>query len=64
MGKAGELLANPALESFAVTDTVAPFRLDPDLVQRKLSVVSCVPLFAAAIRRMHAGGSLTELLLD
>lgn len=64
MEKAGELLSNPALDSLVVTDTVPPFRLDAELVKRKLTVISCVPLFAEAIRRMHTGGSLVELLQD
>jgi ribose-phosphate pyrophosphokinase len=62
--KAAELLANPALESVAITDTVPPFRLDAGLVKEKLHVVTCVPLVADAIRRMHANGSLTELVQD
>lgn len=61
---AGELLSNPDLESLAVTDTVPPFRLDAQLVKEKLRVISCAPLFAEAIRRMHTGGSLVELLQD
>ncbi|HSQ02954.1 MAG TPA: ribose-phosphate pyrophosphokinase [Burkholderiales bacterium] len=64
MGKAAELLANPELETLVVTDSVRPFRLDPELANRKLTVVSCVPLLAEAIRRMHTGGSLVELLGD
>ena len=64
MGKAAELLANPELETLVVTDSVRPFRLDPELASRKLTVVSCVPLLAEAIRRMHTGGSLVELLGD
>jgi ribose-phosphate pyrophosphokinase len=64
MGKAGELLSNQALEGLVVTDTVPPFRLERELVSKKLTVVSCVPLLAEAIRRMHTGGSLIELLQD
>ena len=62
--KAAELLANSALESIVVTDTVPPFRLDAALVKEKLRVVSCALLIADAIRRMHTNGSLTELLQD
>lgn len=64
VGKAGELLADPNLKSLVVTDSVPPFRLDPALVKQKLCVLSCVPYFAEAIRRLHAGGSLVELLQD
>jgi ribose-phosphate pyrophosphokinase len=58
---AGELLAEPSLEQLVVTDTVPPFRLDAAF-QKKLRVVSVAPLFAEAIRRIHAGGSLVELM--
>ena len=62
--QAGERLANPALDSIAVTDTVPPFQLDPAAVAKKLRVVSCATLFAEAIRRMHTGGSIAELLQE
>ena len=61
--KAGALLSDPALEMLVVTDSVAAFRLEP-AARDKLEVVSCVRLLAEAIRRMHQGGSLTELLQD
>ena len=61
--KAAALLSNPALASLLVTDTVPPFRLEPQ-ARAKLGVVSSIPLFAQAIRRMHEGGSLVELLQD
>ncbi len=64
LGKAGELLSNPDLESLAVTDSVPPFRLEPRLVSQKLRTVKCAPLFAEAIRRMHTGESVLELLQD
>ncbi len=59
--KAGELLRNPVLEQLVVTDTVPPFRLDAAAL-KKLRIVSVAPLFAEAIRRIHAGGSLVELM--
>jgi ribose-phosphate pyrophosphokinase len=58
--KAGELLGNPVLEQLVVTDTVPPFRLGA-AAREKLRIVSVAPLFAEAIRRIHAGGSLVEL---
>ncbi len=61
--KAAALLSDPALTQLAVTDTVPPFRLDAD-ARGKLAVIRSAPLFAEAIRRIHAGGSLTELLAD
>jgi ribose-phosphate pyrophosphokinase len=43
-----------------VTDTVPPFRLGAE-AREKLRIVSVAPLFAEAIRRIHAGGSLVDL---
>lgn len=62
MGQAGQLLADPALGELVVTDTVPPLRLDPAVASAKLTVLSVAPLFAEAIRRMHTGGSIVELL--
>jgi ribose-phosphate pyrophosphokinase len=60
--KATETLSNPVLEKIVVTNTVPPFRLPSDLVHRKLTVLDASPLFAEAIRRIHSGGSIVELL--
>jgi len=61
--KAADLLTEPTLEQLIVTDTVPPFRLDA-AASAKLRIISVAPLFAEAIRRMHAGGSLAELVQD
>ena len=61
-GGANRLLSGAELDQVVVTDTIPPFRLDPELVRRKLKVVSVAPLFAEAIRRIHEGDSLVELL--
>lgn len=60
--KAGEVLADPALESVVVTDTIPPFRIGPGALKDKLVLLDSTPLFAEAIRRMHSNGSLTDLL--
>lgn len=60
--QADEALAEAALEEVIVTDTVAPFRLRSPAVREKLTVLDCAPLFAEAIRRMHEGGSIVDLL--
>lgn len=57
-------IAAPALEKLVVTDSVAPFRLGSGPAASKLVVLDSAPLFAEAIRRMHGGGSLVELLAD
>jgi ribose-phosphate pyrophosphokinase len=61
-GNAGEILAESALESIAVTNTIPPFRLHSTPVFHKLTVLDASALFAEAIRRMHSGGSIVDLL--
>lgn len=61
-GNANQALAAEAIASVAVTDTVPPFRLDPALAAKKLTVLSTAELFAQAIQRIHSGGSIVELL--
>jgi ribose-phosphate pyrophosphokinase len=60
--KAGETLSNAALDGIAVTNTIPPFRLQSDLARGKLTILDASPLFAEAIRRMHTGGSIVDLL--
>jgi ribose-phosphate pyrophosphokinase len=61
-GNANQTLSDPALEKIVVTNTIPPFRLDSNLVHRKVTVLDASPLFANAIRRMHSGESIVELL--
>ncbi len=62
LGPANELLTEPAVERIVVTDSVPPFRLQAKLAEQKLVVLESAPLVAEAIRRIHGGGSLVELL--
>lgn len=62
VGAANRLLSGTELDQVVVTDTIPPFRLDPELTRHKLTVLSAAPLFAETIRRIHTGGSLAELL--
>jgi ribose-phosphate pyrophosphokinase len=62
VGEASEVLLDPALERVVITDTVPPFRLDPAVARAKLVVLKVAPLLAAAIKRLHEGGSIVELL--
>jgi ribose-phosphate pyrophosphokinase len=61
-GKASQTLSNSALEKVVITDTIPPFRLDPELARTKLVVLDAAKLFAESIRRIHSGGSIVELL--
>jgi ribose-phosphate pyrophosphokinase len=46
------------LDSMVVTDTVPP---PADAAKPPLTVLSCAPLFAEAIGRLHTGGSVSAL---
>jgi ribose-phosphate pyrophosphokinase len=59
---AGEILSHPAVERIVITDTIPPFRMDSTPLGKKLTVLNASSLFAEAIRRIHAGGSIVELL--
>ncbi len=60
--KAGEVLGASPISEIVVTDTVPPFRLEAAAARDKLRILGTAPLFAEAIRRMHSGGSIVELL--
>jgi ribose-phosphate pyrophosphokinase len=62
VGTADRLLSGTELDQVVVTDTIPPFRLAPELARNKLVVLTVAPLFAEAIRRIHTGDSLVELL--
>jgi ribose-phosphate pyrophosphokinase len=58
-GKAAEALGAGPIERTLVTDSV---RVElPAPLAARVETVSVVPLFAEAIRRLHGGGSLTDL---
>jgi ribose-phosphate pyrophosphokinase len=59
---AGQVLMDPAVDRIVVTDSVPPFRLDSAFIAQRLTIPSSAPLFAAAIRRLHDGGSIVDLL--
>jgi ribose-phosphate pyrophosphokinase len=63
VGHASKILfGEPALEQIVVTNSVPPFRLGRDRLPDQLVVLDVAPLFAEAIRRIHTGGSIVELL--
>ena len=55
-------LREAPVDRIVVTDTVPPLRLDVPLVQEKLTILNSGKLFADAIERIHAGGSIVDLL--
>lgn len=60
--EASSVLADAPLDRIVVLDHIPPFAIDQALVERKVTVVEASGLVAEAIRRMHEGGSLVELL--
>lgn len=62
VGAANEVLANEALDKVIATNTILPFRLNSEAARSKLEVLDAAPLFAAAITRIHTGGSIVALL--
>jgi len=61
-GAANSVLAQSSVERIVVTDTVPPLRVTDDALRAKLVQVQTAGLFAEAIRRIHTGGSIVELL--
>jgi ribose-phosphate pyrophosphokinase len=61
--KANETLADLELEQIVVTDSVARSELAAGPVRDKLVTLDSSALFAEAIKRIHEGGSLAELLV-
>ena len=59
-----KLLSDAAVDQVVVTDTVTPGRLALPGSRGKLVILETAPLFGAAIRRIHDGGSLTALEED
>jgi ribose-phosphate pyrophosphokinase len=62
IGKASEVLEEKALHEVVITNSIPPFRLPDTLKKQKVTVIDIAPLLAEAIRRLHNGGSLVELM--
>jgi len=56
-------LADPALDRIIVTDTVPAFRFKGETARAKVETLAAAPLLAEAIRRLHSGETLTDLLV-
>jgi ribose-phosphate pyrophosphokinase len=61
-GEADKVFADPAISGLVVVDTVPPFRITSAAVREKLIVLDGAALVAEAIGRIHAGGSVVDLL--
>jgi len=62
VANADETLADSALDELVVTNTVPAFRLHSESIKAKLVILNVAPLFGEAIRCIHEGGSIVELL--
>ena len=54
---ASTVLAGDALDKTVVTNSVPPFRVQNAAALSKLEALDCAPLFAEAVRQIHAGAS-------
>ncbi len=61
---AAEVIEKAGFERLLVTDSLPPFRLPAAVAAHRLAILGIGPLLGEAIRRLHAGGSVTELLRD
>ncbi len=62
-GKGSEaLLADDAMDRVVVTDSLAAAARAASGHEAKLEVLSCAPLIAGAIKRLHGNGSISELI--
>lgn len=64
VGSADRILGDSPLKQLVITNSVQPLRLENKNLLAKLTVLDTAPWFAAAIDRMHSGGSLSELMED
>jgi ribose-phosphate pyrophosphokinase len=62
MPGAAEAIADPAIDRLAVTDTVPPFRLDANAPRHKIDTLRTASLLAEAVRRLHNGQAVTDLM--
>jgi len=61
MPGAEAVIADSAIDSVVVTDSVPAFRLNAPDARAKVETVSVAPLLAECIRRLHGGENLTDL---
>jgi ribose-phosphate pyrophosphokinase len=61
IGDAERVVVRAGFERLLITNTVPPFRLQPQTVQAHLTVLDAAPLLAEAIRRLHRNEPLERL---
>jgi ribose-phosphate pyrophosphokinase len=61
-GDAARVLGESDIERITVTDTVPPWRLAPGRTRDRLEIVPVARLFADAVRSVHTGDSIVDLL--
>jgi ribose-phosphate pyrophosphokinase len=61
MPGSAQVVADPAIDRFVITDSVPPFRLEPGPLHDKLEILACGDLLAEAIRRMREGLAMDDL---
>lgn len=59
---AEENLGSSTLDRVLITDTVPPDRIGEELLEEKFRILPIAPLLARALRGIHAGTSIRELL--
>jgi ribose-phosphate pyrophosphokinase len=62
VGEASRVLSGSALDRVVITNSVTPLSIASDLLGTKVVALDIAPLFAEAIARLNASGSLVELV--
>ncbi|KTD11320.1 ribose-phosphate diphosphokinase [Legionella jamestowniensis] len=59
---ANKILSLPYLEKIIITNSIPPFRVQQQLLNKKVVVLDATTLFAQAIKAIHENGSINALL--
>ncbi|ASQ45621.1 ribose-phosphate diphosphokinase [Legionella clemsonensis] len=62
VGDANNTLSLPYLEKIIITNSIPPFRVKKQLLDKKVVVLDATALFAQAIKEIHEHGSLSALV--
>ena len=60
--EANSVLRQAPIERIVVTNSVPPLRLAPEIASQRVTILDAEGLFAEAIKRMHGGGSIVDLV--